>query len=147
MKCVVSATRSPSKRIRAPHRTVLQAITTTAGHRGWWADDCDVGSSAGAEAVYRFGALEVVFRIDLTDSRGIEMTCVRTPNFPDWQGTRLTIRAIEDGAGTYVDILHDGYPTKNAVYETCASQWSHYAKSLLAFCETGRGEPFTSNKS
>lgn len=135
-----------SIRIPVPHRTVLQAITTTAGHRGWWVDDCDVGSSAGEQAVYRFGALEVAFRIDRMDARGIEMTCVSSPNFPDWQGTHLAIRAIEDGAGTYVDILHDGYPAKNGVYETCARNWSNYAKSLRSYCETGSGEPFTSKK-
>lgn len=71
---------------------------------------------------------------------------MRNENFPDWQGTHMSLRAVEDGAGTYVDLLHDGYPAKNGVYDTCAERWGRYLKSLSAYCETGRGEPYVSRK-
>ena len=74
------------------------------------------------------------------------MTCVRNKGFPDWQGTHLSVRAIEDGAGTYVDILHDGYPARNVVYETCAAHWDGYARSLSAYGASGRGMPYASAK-
>jgi uncharacterized protein YndB with AHSA1/START domain len=131
-----------SVRIPAPHDKVLRAITTSEGHGGWWVTDCDVGRAAGEDAVYRFDGVPVVFRIDRVDGRGLEMTCTRCPIFADWIGTHITIRAIEDGSGTYVDILHDGYPERNGVYERCASQWGGYAESLRSYCVNGRGQPY-----
>ena len=129
-------------RIAAEQSKVLEAITTTAGHRGWWSQDCEVGAGAGEEAVFRFDAIEVVFRIDRVDGRGLEMTCVGERNQPDWLGTHLSIRAIEDGAGTYVDLVHDGYPGKGGCYDLCTGGWAHYLKSLRSYCETGRGTPY-----
>lgn len=70
-------------RIPVRHDKVLKAITTTAGHRGWWAENCDIGRAVGEEAVYRFDSVEVACRIDRIDDRGIELTCVRNENFPD----------------------------------------------------------------
>jgi uncharacterized protein YndB with AHSA1/START domain len=135
-----------SVRISAPHKQVLAAITTTAGFRAWWAPDCDVGRAAGEPAVFRFRDIEVVFRIDRLDARGLEMTCVRAASFADWQGTHLAIRAVEDGAGTYVDLLHDGFPAKNPMYDASAAGWEQYANSLRTHCETGRGDPFTAKR-
>jgi hypothetical protein len=86
-----------STRIAAKHSEVLEAITTTAGHRGWWASDCDVGRAVGEHAVYRFDGVEVTLRIDRLDTRGIAMTCISNRKFSDWQGTQLTIRAVPDG--------------------------------------------------
>ena len=130
-------------RIAAAPEKVIEAITTTAGHRGWWARDCEVGRAAGEEAVFRFDANEVAFRIDRVDRRGIEMTCVREKGQAGWQGTHLTIRAVADGVGTYVDLLHDGWAAKTSFYGICTGGWEHYAKSLRAYCETGRGEPYS----
>jgi methyltransferase (TIGR00027 family) len=128
--------------IDASPESVLEAITTTAGFRGWWTD-CDVGRAAGEEAVFRFDPpREVVFRIDRMDGRGIELTCIRNVNQADWQGTRLSLRAVAEGDGTYVHLLHDGYPSRNAFYERCKDGWAHYLHSLRAYCETGGGMPW-----
>jgi hypothetical protein len=42
------------------------------------------------------------------------------------------------------DLLHDGYPAKNACYDKCVGGWNQYLKSLRAYCETGRGAPYGS---
>ena len=89
---------SRSVRIPVNQKRVLDAITTTEGFRAWWVRDCEVGRAAGEEAVFRMADIEVMFRIDRLDARGIEMTCLRSTNFPDWEGSHLTIRAIEDGS-------------------------------------------------
>ncbi len=36
-------------RIPVKHDEALKAITTTAGHRGWWAENCDVGRAVREE--------------------------------------------------------------------------------------------------
>lgn len=132
--------------VQAPINKVLASITTTTGHRGWWWDDCEVGKAAGEEAVYRANGLEVVFRIDRLDDRGIEMTCVRNKNCPEWQGTRLTLHAVEDGSGTYVDLMHDGWHERTPFYDNCVAGWETHLKSLPAYHLTGRGAPFASGK-
>jgi methyltransferase (TIGR00027 family) len=128
--------------IAARPEAVVEAITTEAGLRGWWTD-CEVGRAPGEEAVFRFDPpRQVVFRIDRIDARGIEMTCVRNTSQPDWQGTHLALRVVADGAGSYVDLLHDGYPARNVFYEVCVGGWAHHLKSLRLYCETGRGTPW-----
>jgi hypothetical protein len=79
--------------------------------------------------------------IDRIDRHGIEMTCVDHRNYPEWLDTHLSFRVIPDGEGAYVDLLHDGYRDKNGCYAQCIEGWTHYLKSLRAYCETGRGAP------
>jgi uncharacterized protein YndB with AHSA1/START domain len=133
---------SRSVRIPVNQKRVFDAITTTEGFRAWWVRDCEVGRAAGEEAVFRMADIEVVFRIDRLDARGIEMTCLRSTNFPDWEGSRLSIAAIEDGSGTKVGIRHEGLPARNAAFDATAAGWEQYANSLRLYCETGRGDPF-----
>lgn len=129
-------------RVRAPQHEVLQAITTTQGHRGWWFGDCDVGKAAGEEATYRGDGFEVVFRIERLDERGIEMTCTREKNCSEWRGTRLTIRAFEDGDSTYVDLVHDGWRKRTAFYDVCVEGWQEHFGSIPSYCESGSGAPY-----
>jgi uncharacterized protein YndB with AHSA1/START domain len=137
---------SRSVRIPVNQKRVLDAITTTEGFRAWWVRDCEVRRAAGEEAVFRMADIEVMFRIDRLDARGIEMTCLRSTNFPDWEGSHLIIRAIEDGPGTAVDILHEGLPARNAAFDATAAGWAQYANSLRLCCETGRGDPFAGKR-
>jgi uncharacterized protein YndB with AHSA1/START domain len=127
--------------IQAEVSKVLDAVTTTGGLRAWWTD-CDVGR-AGEEATFRFGGRQVVFRVDRIDAKGIELTCVQQTGQPDWQDTHLSIRAIAEGGGTRVDLLHDGFRERNDFYARCVDGWDHYVRSLRAYCETGRGSPWS----
>ena len=129
----------------APHKA-LEAVTTTAGHKAWWTPDCEVGRKVGDEAAFRFDSREVVFRIDRLDAHGIELTCVRTRGQSEWQGTRLTLRVVGDGAHSYVDLLHEGFASKTPFFEKCAGGWKYYLESLRAYCETGRGTPYGSGR-
>lgn len=130
-----------SVRTYAKPAAVLTALTTTDGFRHWWTDDAEVGRDIGAPAIFRFGTIEVTFLIDRIDRHGIEMTCVDHKNYPEWLDTHLAFRVIPDGEGAYVDVLHDGYRDKNGCYAQCVEGWTHYLKSLRAYCETGRGTP------
>jgi NAD(P)-dependent dehydrogenase (short-subunit alcohol dehydrogenase family) len=79
----------------------------------------------------------------LLNNAGVaEATELTSENQEEWQDTHPSIRAIADGAGTYVDLLHEGYQAKSAFYERCVAAWDHYLKSLRAYCETGRGTPW-----
>lgn len=133
-------------RIPVSHDKVLAALTTTAGHRGFWARDCKVGRAVGDEATYRFDSIEVVFRIDRIDERGLVMTCVREENCPEWLGTRVSMQAKADGAGTAVELVHDGWREKTEFFGMCRAGWESYVESLRAYCETGRGTPYRASR-
>lgn len=124
---------------------VVTALTTTAGHRAFWARDCELGRATGGEAVYRFDAIEVVFRIDRIDGRGLVMTCVRHKNCPEWLSTRVSMQALPDRAGTTVEFVHDGWREETKFFEMCRARWASYVESLRALFETGRGMPFAAS--
>jgi uncharacterized protein YndB with AHSA1/START domain len=133
----------------APAR-IYEAITTTAGQRGWWTTDCEVGNAVGDEAVFRFnpmggggGTMEVRFRIDrLAPGEAVEWTCIGQQNNPEWQGTRVSYRLRPAGTGkTTLDFAHTGFPARSAVYEACVKGWSHFMQSLKHYVETGTGTP------
>src|SRR5256885_6915716 len=85
--------------IAAAPAKIYQALSTTAGHRGWWTTDCEVGSKVGDEALFRFdamgggaGAITMRFRLDtLAPGQAVEMTCVGEENNPEWRGRRPAV--------------------------------------------------------
>lgn len=129
--------------IQAPVAKVRAAITTTDGHRGWWTPDCEVGARPGAAARFSFaGTMEVRFRIDRLDDRGIAMTCVGETDNPDWLGTQVAIEATPHAGGTRVTLTHSHWTERGKVYEMCVGGWRHFMDSLKAYVETGTGTPY-----
>ena len=130
--------------IAAPLSTVLAAVTTTEGLRGWWTKDTQT-STAKREHTFRFakagGGMAVTFRVDREDDRGIAMTCVAEENNSDWLGTKLEISLAPTASGTRVQLVHAGYPAKNEVYAMCTKGWAFFLGSLQKYAQTGTGEP------
>lgn len=129
---------------------IYQALTTTAGQRGWWTTDCEVGTRVGEQAVFRFdpmggggGTMEVRFRIDtLAPNQAVEWTCIAQQNNPEWQGTRVAFRLRPAAPGkTTLDFAHSGFAARSAVYDACVKGWSHFMQSLKKYVETGTGTP------
>ena len=129
--------------IAAPLATVLAAVTTKEGFRGWWTKDteCD---SAKQEATFGFrnDGKVVTFKLDHLDDRGIAMTCIRETNNPDWLGTKLAITLAPSALGTRVRLVHDGYAAKNECFERCVKGWAFFLASLAKYATTGTGEPY-----
>ena len=135
--------------IAADPGKIYEALTTTAGNRGWWTTDCEVGSKVGEQAVFRFnhmgggeGLTEMRFRIDkLAPNEAVEMTCVGHQNNSDWQDTRLAFRLRPAGGKTTIELAHTGFQAKTKVYEACIAGWAHFLASLKKYAETGTGTP------
>jgi uncharacterized protein YndB with AHSA1/START domain len=132
--------------IQAPVRKVIDAITTTTGHQGWWTTDCEVGARPGEKARFRFHGeghdAEMGFRIDRQDDSGIEWTCVDHHNSPEWLETRLRLRVVPAPSGARVELEHSGWRGKTAMFEQCTRGWQHFMGSLKAYLESGVGTPF-----
>ncbi len=136
--------------IKGTPAKIFEALTTTAGHRGWWTSDCEVGRKVGDEAVFRFnpmaggpGVMEVRFRVDaLAANEAAEFVCIGQQNNPEWLDTRLAFRLRQAAAGhTTVELAHSGFAAKTKTYEACVGGWSHFTQSLKQYVETGTGTP------
>jgi uncharacterized protein YndB with AHSA1/START domain len=136
--------------INAAPTKIYEALTTTAGNKGWWTNDCEVGKKVGDQAAFRFnpmggggGTMEVRFRIDtLAPGEAVQWTCIGQENNPDWQNTRVSFRlAAGAGGKTTLDFEHSGFVAKTKTYEACIAGWSHFMQSLKAYVETGTGTP------
>ena len=129
--------------INARPAAVREAITTTAGHKGWWTKTCEVGAE---RARFEFpkpeGTMALGFRIDEMRDDGIRWTCTEGENNPEWIGTELAIRLVPTAGGTRVELAHTGWRAKTKVYEMCTGGWQHFMNSLRAYLETGTGTPF-----
>jgi uncharacterized protein YndB with AHSA1/START domain len=135
--------------IDAPAADVYRALTTTAGHRGWWTSDCEVASEVGQVSVDRFdrmtegpGHTEMRFRIDRLDpDRAVAWTCTGERNNQDWLDTRVTFTLTPSAGKTRVDLVHSAWRERTKVYDACVAGWSHFMQSLKAYAETGTGTP------
>jgi hypothetical protein len=125
--------------ITAPTHRIVEALTTQAGLRGWFAETAVFD---GTHARFTFARPEITrtvsFRVDRCDERGVVMTCTAEENNPEWRGTKLAI-SVE---GNRVRLVHSGYPAKDECYERCVQGWAYFMPSLKSYLETGRGTPF-----
>jgi uncharacterized protein YndB with AHSA1/START domain len=135
--------------IAAAPAKIYEALTTTAGIKGWWTNDCQVGSQTGEEAAFRFnpmgsggGMMEVRFRLDrLAPGEAVQWTCIGQQNNPDWQGTQVTFKLRGQGGRTTLDFAHTGFAAKTPTYQACIAGWNHFMASLKQYVETGTGTP------
>jgi uncharacterized protein YndB with AHSA1/START domain len=136
--------------LAASPAAVYAALTTPAGLRGWWTEDCDVAVETGAELRFRFGANHKEMRIEhLEPGREVRWLCVgahiaagQLARRDEWIGTRLVFRIAAEGAGrTRLEFEHLGLVPEFECYGMCSSGWRHYMASLARFVETGVGTP------
>ena len=136
--------------IEATPAAVYAALTTPAGLRGWWTQDCDVASDVGGTHRLRFECAQKDLRVERLDpGREVQWLCTAAHigasgiSRPDeWVGTRMVFRLTADGAArTRLDFEHVGLVPVLECYEVCRAGWQHYLGSLQRWAETGHGTP------
>ena len=136
-------------KIQAPIRRVYEAITSQQGINGWWAMDADVMQRPGEISKMRFakeaGIVEMHFRIDeMVPDKKVLWTCVSCPN-PAWPGTKISFTLLPSGSATDFTFNHFNWDKKwkdQLPYEQTKEGWLHFMKSIKAYCENGKGEPW-----
>ena len=137
--------------IAAPPAVVYAALTSAAGLRGWWTQDCDISQQVGEEHYFRFGPHYKTMRIErLEPEREVHWhgteAHIAMPQFKrkdEWVGTDLVFRLQAQGPGqTRLDFEHIGLLPELECYELCRQGWQHYLGSLQQYAETGRGTPY-----
>ena len=136
--------------INADLSAVYAALTTPAGLRGWWTQDCDISTNVGDTITFRFGNTSKDMRIErLEPNREVGWLCTRAhiaasqlTRKNEWVGTRMIFRLTPDGAGrTRLDFEHIGLNPDLQCYDLCSNGWQYFMKSLQQLVETGRGTP------
>jgi len=137
--------------LEAPPAIVYAALATPAGLRGWWSQDSDIATDAGATHHFRFGRTWKDMRIDrLEPGREVRWTCtaahIAAGNLArrdEWVGTRVVFRLLPDAHGrTLLEFEHIGLAPALQCYDLCSGGWRHYLDSLQKLVESGRGTPF-----
>ncbi len=138
--------------INATPAAVYAALTTPAGLRGWWTDDCDVPTEVGSTIHFRFGPNYKDMRIEQLDpSREVRWHCTRAhiavgdlARRDEWVGTDIEFHLTPEGDGrTRVHFEHIGLVPELSCYELCNGGWQYFMSSLQQFVETARGTPYT----
>lgn len=135
--------------IKTLPKTVYNAVSSENGIKGWWSKECTVGSAKGEKSLLKFNKqgtiVEMGFKtISLDTNKKVIWECIENANLA-WLGTQI-ITEIEEIDGTSkVKFSHEGFDEKwkgNDAFEMTKGGWDHFMKSLIDFCENGKGQPW-----
>ena len=137
--------------LNASPAAVYAALTTAAGLRGWWTQDCDISTGIGDTMRFRFGAHRKEMRIArLEPGQAVVWNCVgahidvdRFSRKDEWVGTQIVFSLAPHGTGgTRLDFEHIGLVPALECYDVCNDGWRHYLDSLQRYLDTGTGTPY-----
>ncbi|MEO1225866.1 MAG: SRPBCC domain-containing protein [Pseudomonadota bacterium] len=139
--------------LKAPPAKVYEALTTERGVSGWWTPDCELGDKVGDKAVFRFGKMVDVMRIDALDpDREVRWHVLEQHNHlsdlmadnTEWVGTDIIFALTANaGGGTDLHFRHEGLTPNLACYQICNDGWNHFIKtSLPGLLDQGTGRPY-----
>jgi uncharacterized protein YndB with AHSA1/START domain len=123
--------------INATPAALRAAITTDEGVNDWWAPTVSPGP----------GLLTISF-----GDKGADVRVVVTPDLvvwdvvgcsaePDWVGTTIEFASTADAAGPIeLTFTHRGLGRLPCA-ESCFAGWTHFLPSLVAYVESGFGNP------
>ena len=135
-------------KIDAMPETIIQAVSTEEGIKGWWSANCQVGTEIGSESTLQFdkqGMIVVMgFKTIQKDQKVVEWECISMPN-PAWIGTKVRTEVVTLDKGCNVLFTHDGFDEKwvgQEPFEQTKATWNHFMNSLKSYCEAGEGQPW-----
>lgn len=135
--------------IKATPETIFNAVATKKGITGWWSKDCTVGESEGQISQLKFdkqgNIVEMGFRtLTLLPHQKVIWEVTENAN-PAWLGTKIITEISETEDGCQVIFSHADFEAKwnkQEAFEMTKQGWEHFVSSLVAYCETGKGQPW-----
>ena len=129
--------------IDAPIPVVYMALTEQEGLAGWWTADTVANPSVGSIAAFQFGdRYHNTMRIEVLDpEKRVEWTCLDGDS--EWVDTTFVFDLEGREGSTVLRFTHGGWREMTDFYATCNYHWGFYMRSLKAYCETGKGQPFS----
>jgi uncharacterized protein YndB with AHSA1/START domain len=126
--------------VDAPPPTVLAALTTTEGIRGFWTTCADVPSRVGETVEVGFAIASAPFdlRLERSDSSGVVWRTQTYP--PHWVGTSVRWDVEPRGGGATVSFRHAGFAEPKEAGRV-AFTWGRVMVALKRYAETGAPDP------
>jgi len=131
---------------------VFDALTQEAHLKLWWTPDCKAECVVGGTANFEFNPYGDYCNMKvskLEEYKLVEWECVESTMMKtkDWVGTTIRFElSSTDQGGTNLEFTHSGWPGETDCYKACVDGWAHFlGKSLKAYLETGKGQPFDPN--
>ena len=137
--------------IAASPAAVYDALSTIAGLRSWWTQDCAGATGVGDTVHFRFGACYKDMRVEQSEPcKLVRWHCTRAhveaesvTKHDEWLGTEPMFHLSDAGQGnTRVDFAHVGLVSSLECYGICLNGWLHFLGSLQQYLETGAGTPY-----
>jgi uncharacterized protein YndB with AHSA1/START domain len=129
--------------VTASKEKVYEAISTINGLANWWTKQTTGESKVGGIIQFRFTDAGCDMKVtSLKDNECISWECIA--GFPEWIGTKISIRLEETNGKTKVQFEHSDWKETNEFYAGCSFSWGRFMESLRQLCQTGEGEAFGS---
>ncbi|MCE5319011.1 MAG: metalloregulator ArsR/SmtB family transcription factor [Parachlamydia sp.] len=135
-----------------PAADVFAALTSVAGLKGWWTQDCTIPAlQLGSENVFRFGPTFTVMKIkEVIPNKKVVWECTKhsfvdgkLTHVDEWVGTKLIFQLEEKDRNTQLHFTQEGLTPWLECYSICENKWNYYLKeSLKSYLETGVGGPY-----
>ncbi len=128
--------------IDAPAATVYAALTEQRGLAGWWTLETIAEPVVGSVAEFIFGdTYHDKMRVTRLESDlRVEWECFA--GHEQWLGTTFVFDLEARGEQTIVRFTHGDWRDATEYLAICNYHWGFYLRSLKAYCETGKGEPY-----
>ncbi|MGI8689070.1 MAG: SRPBCC family protein, partial [Thermomicrobiales bacterium] len=131
----------------SPADAVFDALTTPSGLTGWWMKASGSGL-AGGELTFVNDDNSVVVRVDTAERPSVVRWTVLAAfgPFEDWLGMTISFDVSPDeGGGARLHFRHTGLTPQLECFDTCSAGWNHYLPRLVAYVDSGRGNPVASD--
>jgi uncharacterized protein YndB with AHSA1/START domain len=128
--------------IKAPAKTVFNAITEQEGLASWWTTNTIAKPEVGFVDEFKFGdeyhnKMKV---IKLEKDKLVCWDCLGGDR--EWVGTKLSFELNEKNDSTELMFTHAGWAAQTLFYANCNFHWGGFMQSLKSYCETGKGNPY-----
>lgn len=126
--------------VDAAAETVLEAIKTTEGIKGFWTSRADVPEAVGEVVKVEFAVAPMPFdlRLEQSDERTVVWKTETFP--PHWVGTRIQWDVTEREGGSTVQFRHGEFGDDWEA-GTVAYTWGQIMTKLKQYAETGKPDP------
>jgi uncharacterized protein YndB with AHSA1/START domain len=126
--------------VDAPPETLLRAVTTPEGIRGFWTSRADVPADVGGTLRLEFEQAPEPFdlRLEQSDERTVVWRAQSFP--PHWVGTTIRWDVGPRQDGSTVAFRHAGFADDDEAGRV-AYTWGQIMARLKQYAETGRSDP------
>ena len=128
--------------IKAPQRTVFDAVSTAEGLDAWWSNQATGDPTQGSEYKLQFGPEYEWRAVVVKCAPNTEFEIRMTVSDDDWTGTRVGFSLSETDGVTLLRFHHLGWPELNDHCRRSGYCWAMYLRCLKRYTERGNIVPY-----